>query len=344
MAQLFGGPHPQKRVRSPPVPRPLRKCFRARTVFGSVGSSGLQVAGGAKSPTTPPGLTAPTCIEEALVANSCASVIPGPPTSAVISIKIAGKKLTCVRDNGIVDVYKYSFTDSAKAALVQYAKMHNAGPAGRRGSAVRNGPQGGDEVASLAPARVEPALLEHPDIISFDAFDNSESVGHMPSPGEVAHEEVIPVYDRESERAFSGWATHDNVVVTAESVIGDSVTVPRVPVAHIRPGGGIAARGSTESMDRRVHDTHLTHFLRLDSLVLTAGRSDGVVCVRELDTSSGAQVSGGDFKGHRFQVCFLSSDSIPNGNSSLVASCDVAGQVLVWTVSVSSHQVRFNVH
>ena len=302
------------------------------------------MAGGADAlfASAQPGLTPPTCIEEALVANSCVSVIPGPPTSAVICIKIAGKKLTCVRDNGIVDVYKYSFTESAKVALVQYARMHSsAGAAGRRGSTLRNGQQAGEDTTTTVPTRPEPPLLDHPDIISFDAFDNSELAGHLPPPAESGNEEMSSDRIRDSESSLSGWVTSDHIVVTAESVIGDSVTVPRVPVAHIRPGGGIAARDPNGSVDRRVRDTYLTHFLRLDSLVLTAGRSDGVVCVRELDTASGAQVSGGDFRGHRFQVCFLSSDSIPNGHSSLVASCDVAGQVLVWTVSVSSHQVRF---
>lgn len=127
--------------------------------------------------------------------------------------------------------------------------------------------------------------------------------------------------------------------MTAEGIIGDSVTVPRIPVAHIRPGGALDVVGTNSGIDSRVRDSHLTHFLRLDALVLTAGRSDGVIAIRELDMTSGSQITGGDFKGHRFEVTFLASDSIPNGHSSLIASCDIAGQFLVWTVSVSSHQV-----
>lgn len=141
------------------------------------------------------------------------------------------------------------------------------------------------------------------------------------------------------------FSTKDKVVVVAESVIGGSITVPRVPVAHIRLGGYIVAPSSAGEQSsfvantNRIKDSNLTHFLRLDSLVLTAGREDGLIAIRELDPVTGAQLSGGDFKSHKFAVTFLSSDSIPGGNSSLVASSDSAGQVLVWTVSVSGHQV-----
>lgn len=142
---------------------------------------------------------------------------------------------------------------------------------------------------------------------------------------------------------FMSWTTGDHIVVSAESVISDSVAIPRVPVAHIRPGGNITnnagSQGFHEMIRSRVQDAHLTHFLRLDTLVLTAGRTDGLVSIRELDPSTGMQLSGADFKGHKFRVTFLSSDSIPNGNSSLISSCDVSGQVLVWTISVSNHQV-----
>lgn len=309
------------------------------------------------------GLLEAVCIEEALVVNSCASVVPGPPTSAVIAIKIAGKKMTCVRDNGVIDVYKYGFTESAKMALAAYAKMYPGGPLGRKGSVLPSS-AGNTDNAVLAAARTvhpndmsvycatpsgqsESEAQQEPDIISFEAFDMVENTISKRAPCRGGHHEsgivngdIANPIDR---FPFLQWSTRDRIVITAESVVSCSVTVPRLPVSHIRTGGNISSEGDDSVLKKRIADTRLVHFLRLGSLILTAGRSDGMISVRELDTTSGAQLTGGDFRGHKFQVTFLSSDSIPNGNSSLVASCDISGQILVWTVSVSSHN-GFNRH
>lgn len=368
--QLFGSPHPQKRLNAPPIPRPLRKCFSQSETIQQPHlnvSTLLQPRADVECPLqvlkNVSGIVRPVSVEEALVANSCVSVIPGPPTSAVIAIKITGKKMICVRDNGVVDVYRYGCSESVKAALNLYAKLHPSGPAARRGSVLRSGQipvahattaVSTDTAApSIATLMRRESLTEtslNPDIISFDAFDSGEISGahhsfHRDDTESQANQDFASVLDVKSSSfsaPFLQWTTKDHIVITAESIISDSVSVPRIPVTHIRPGGTISDRNGSFGINMPF-DSHFVHFLRLDSLVLMAGRSDGMICVRELDINSGEQLTGGDFRGHRFQVTHLASDSIINGNSSLVASCDIAGQILVWTVSVSSHQ-GFNRH
>ena len=109
----------------------------------------------------------PSCIEEALVANSAVTVVPGPPSSAVVEFKISRDKIICIRDTGIVDLIKYGMSESSKVALNQYSKQHPPGSHVRSAGSLRgsvtqvNAPGGVPTIPVSASA----------DIISFDALD-----------------------------------------------------------------------------------------------------------------------------------------------------------------------------
>ena len=172
--QLFSSPHPQKRINHPPVPRPLKKCFNAATVCGRPN----------EIPKMSPGIPHPTCIEESLVANGYISVIPGPPTSAVIAMKITGKRIVCIRDNGVVDLYKYGYTESTKSALSMYIKMYPSsssgiGKRGNSGRSVGSGPIDSASFDTTSELSNEPSIARetHHDVISFDALDNTSVLG-----------------------------------------------------------------------------------------------------------------------------------------------------------------------
>lgn len=166
----------------------------------------------------------PTCVEEALVANSCVSVIPGifliplyelllfldpincnkifksgPPTSAVIEIRIALKRIMCIRDNGVVDVLRYSFSESAKSALVLYAKSFPTGQtSARRGSALVNSSLAGSNsvpaksIASLpTTANSRASSQAASEIISFDAYDSVENKPNEALPAAFVMQEEL---------------------------------------------------------------------------------------------------------------------------------------------------------
>jgi hypothetical protein len=310
-----------------------------------------------ETPELPPyfesGWITPTCIDEALCANSIASVVPGPPSSAVIEIKITNKKLICIRDNGVVDVYKYSMSDSVKTALGLYLKLHS-GPSRRRsasGSITSAAAAHQTITSSASSSRI--IIADGADLISFDAFDGTTPVSMPPPPAVPPETTPAPSTTVASQLVsrppYWDWCTSDGAVVVVEGING-SAAVPRVPVAHLRLGGHIVATQANSSVEARekalklanstrIRDANITHFLRMDCIVLTAGRADGLISIRQLDPSSGAQMAGGDFRGHRFAVTFLASETLPGGQSALVASVDKEGLALVWTISISTHQV-----
>jgi hypothetical protein len=51
-----------------------------------------------------------------------------------------------------------------------------------------------------------------------------------------------------------------------------------------------------------------------------------------VDPTNGNIKAAADFLGHKRRVVSLSADSIPSGNTDVVATCDTAGTVLVWTI------------
>jgi hypothetical protein len=289
----------------------------------------------------------PSCIEDALVANSAVTVVPGPPSSAVVEFKFARDKIICIRDTGIVDLIKYGMSESSKVALNQYSKQHPPGSQVRRANSLRG---------SVTQANTTGGVSTVPagalgDIISFDSLDANAapivSADREPEISRKCRDVLCPNFHSNVDlclvRPYLSWSTRDKIVVIAESIIGGVLAIPRLPVVTLRSGGYISpplahGQGSDPVQvgnSLRFKCANLTHFVRLDSLVLTAGRTDGVISIRELDPQSGAQLSGGDFKAHRFAVTYLSSDSIPGAHFSMIASCDIAGQVLVWMVSQS---------
>ena len=76
----------------------------------------------------------------------------------------------------------------------------------------------------------------------------------------------------------------------------------------------------------------LVHIASNRKLIFSAGHSDGSVCIRHVDTKTGAVLGAADFVAHRHRAVALATDTITGSESVVVVSADGRGQVLVWTV------------
>ena len=131
-SMVFDSPHPSKILsRRVCVPRPLRHCFSLQ-----VGQLGF---------------LAPTDRAEALVYNAYHTVSIDSTTrgtaSPVVGIKICGQRIFCIRDNGVVNIYRHMATDDTHFALKQPSKLHHSETGGSDVSREigRQSPLDGDE-------------------------------------------------------------------------------------------------------------------------------------------------------------------------------------------------------
>lgn len=67
-------------------------------------------------------------------------------------------------------------------------------------------------------------------------------------------------------------------------------------------------------------------------VIISGGMMDGSIAVRELDTKTGFIRAGGDFIAHSDQVVCIASDSMRSTSIDVVCSCDLGGQVYIWSV------------
>jgi len=100
-------------------------------------------------------------------------------------------------------------------------------------------------------------------------------------------------------------------------------------VSELLSAGGTADILTVPPLEQTILSTI---FSRSSGLLICAGHVDGRVAVRELDTRNGFVKAAADFTGHRRRVVSLSSDSIPSGTTDVMATCDEAGIIMVWTI------------
>lgn len=245
--------------------------------------------------------------DEALAANAGCTLVPRLHSLAALSLSVHTGRIVCILGNGVIEVYRFGLRpDMAKATA---------------GSQVRRSKS---TAFTTKPARVSTDSALKKEIAS-DASTASAPLGS----GDTAGKDVISFADDETPSAA---ATVDissrEPLVIAEKDTTHFDIVPRVPLAKLPALTKSASDQLLLSAQRYIH------FSQSGALVLTAGRKDGCISVREIDTLSGLVKTAADFKAHHDRVICISSDVIPGGMTDVFATCDMSGVVLIWTIAI----------
>lgn len=329
---LFCNPHPARKVLSNKSsviptfshPRPLINNFATSSKHGinSPSPGNGDIADLAKPMTSDEALpiyvflVPHTCDEELVISEAAHTVIPrGGRSSIVLGTNVGLEKITCLLADGTVEVYKYSVSETVKAAISQHAantRSHRRTTSGSSGV---------------------PNMLH--DIISFDDDEpNETTVTSNSLVGEMISNRILHVG---SESLLS---------VEKESSHFDPAS-PRFPIHQTKINPQSPSFTTSDSFPPIVHVSKSGH------IVFSAGRLDGGISVTEIDPKNGLVISGADFNAHRCRVTCLSSDSITSLSHSLllpstphssqshtdvVVSSDESGCICVWTVSRVANQ------
>jgi hypothetical protein len=316
--QLFRVPHPRKSIRGS-VPRPLRNVLHP--LMGDpdyVPTLAERLSCDARC--TYIIRTNPT-------ASSSSSIISSANIPIILDVLIRRHQLVCVLDTGHLEVFTYNLSDTARTILVNV----------QRGTSSKS--------SSSDAAKTEKdyqKMKSGGDVILFDDAVPALSMGPEPSLPSVVEELEIGVPSSKSKKPLNPTGRRD-VLVSVEKV-APSMNI-RLPIL---PPSSHATRSADLidfSKEGTPHLSHQRNELQFTSshLLLSAGLSDGSVRVQDFasfTSKKSPHLSGGAFFGHKCQVIALACDELVGSHTDVIASCDVSGQILVWTITrlVSSKQ------
>jgi len=254
-------------------------------------------------------MVTPKNIDEAVAIEATSSVIKLPGLS-VLGLFVTSSRLLCVTESGTVEVFKYLASEEAKEAI----NVANANAVARSKAMAKAAAQqiksksGGGGRAVTPPPSSHNNDTTTSSIISFDDDFSSTSSpdGHQHTSTAIEH---VPPELPEP-------------LLLLEQEVSTSSDSMKIPLPRAVPA---------------LKATNALNISPSGRFVISGGRVDGSVSVRELDYRSGFVKSAGDFRAHRSRVLCVSSDSILNANTDVVVSCDAVGIVLVWTVSEVRH-------
>lgn len=291
---LFKTPHPAKRHTS--VPRLLKDNF------DDISKSFIR----------------PSRFEEFIAIDSRCTLVNRISNCRVVCIAIRSDKIICAQDNGVLESFRYSTSESTKTAVAAYTREMNLKK--RRGT--------GSNFNKGTPSDYSTTYYgdQDDDVISFAYEDGSGFVEPQ------THTHISSGHQNKTsadpELIFRQEASNIDVVLAVEKEITHFELIPRLPLAH--------PRRSDVSVEKRLYDlqAHLTSNSRI---AISFGRIDGGIAVREIDRNA-TILSGGDFRSHKTTVSCVSSDEIPGGSTDVIVSSDINGTVLVWTISLHSER------
>ena len=248
----------------------------------------------------------PTCDEETLAIQSASTFINKQTNSIVINLSVLNDRIVCVLDSGVIEILKFSTSEVAKSSLTLY--LSDAKSLNRRRQSTNSDPsEHGNKVD---------------DLIDVNESNNNQSI--TKSDNLIMSKNELLIF---LEKEF----THFEII-------------PRIPLSK--------STFSVREINNDLFGSHklisselkleqlagLIIFNVISNIIFSTGHKDGRVCVREIDIKTGFIKSTGDFRAHRKRVISLSTDSIPSGNTDVIASCDESGQIMVWTVSKIRNQ------
>lgn len=328
--QLFRYPHPEKRKRS--VPRPLRNCFDS--VFSR--------------------MILPETQEEALSIDSCSTLVIRSPSSRILKCSICVGRIVCVLDNGVIEAYRYGLSEVIKQNLTSEQQAQSLNSTRRK-------------IAESAPVRAmkkysEKTSLELRQLSNRIALESSELKRAFTDRSTSLDETISrPHVDPESmqnrqNRAYTveaSWGdattsaalptkqtkavshsppspkspkTSMNMVVLVDKDHSPFSVLPRIPLATVN-------RSSRLSNKLVLDLAKLTVVSNSGRMLFSAGHIDGRVVVREVELLTCEIIHAADFRAHSYPVCCLATDCISDGLTDVVASIDLSGLLMIWTVS-----------
>ena len=338
--ELFRTPHPPKQFfRS--VPRPLRKCFEiAAREFVS-----------------------PTTMEEKLAIDASCTLVNRLSSGRVVDIIIRASNIICVLENGVLESYRYGLSEVAKVIVANGNRETDRRD--RRGRGVRHdgpGGDGGEERNVISFDDSEPSVGGNgskrtdrrqqqqalPDLaleLEGGGRASGQSTMRRGPAGSVNGASPMPAHLLHSPQGAAPSVTRDLLLVVDRDTSHFDV-VPRVPLSHPRrhqinheakglhtPPTKRASMSDSSSSRPTATDCVKVLSTPTSRLLLTYGRVDGGIAVREVAERSTQVVSGADFRSHRAPVTCVAVDEIIGSHTDVLASCDERGKVLVWTVS-----------
>jgi hypothetical protein len=345
--QLFKVPHPAKKPRAAlstaGQPRPLRLSFAPASVPASVPAT--PVAEGATMETAlavpqpaAAQLAAASDNDEELIASQApCTLVQKTSSSRVIRCEVLIDRLLCVLDSGVIEVLKYGTSEAAKNALaISASQPRHRTREQRKLDAAR--------AAAALEARSTSELIILDEL--YDPFAElqreQELLEALKSPGSESNS--VPDSPAPSMKQLLG--KHE-CLIGVERDLAHFDVIPRVPLARpyqahwkealyrMPAAADLATAGLTPDMllvpaTQQIVASMVFSFSR--HLLVTAGHVDGRVAVREVDNRTGFVRASADFTAHRRRVVALSTDAIPSGNTDVMATCDEAGIVMVWTI------------
>jgi hypothetical protein len=308
-SQVFDRPHPKKRMRIRVIPRPFWKCFDS-----DVGTS----------QTLSYGFVTPYGKDESLIQSRRLNAVrslsidqKSPRCSVVVDLRLYGNTVLCLRADGGVFAFNHEVSAEVKGSIRWPNGLEVHGDL--KGSSASEI----DEVASLRSPSSHESLPNSP-AVSRLSVGSTSMIQSPLSPKSSAFKEfskpVIEVYCDPLLNDMSPW-------FSGEKDLSDRF----VPLMCGR-GGPIADLNVMSS-------THFVH--TADNIVLTSGRSDGVVYINRLDHDSGVPVEQAYFNAHISAVTCMASDHWAlETHVTTIASCDSSGVLMLWTIkrTLSTYQ------
>jgi hypothetical protein len=338
--ELFRTPHPPKGQRT--IPRHFHHCFD---------QSSLELA-------------RPTNIEEKLAIDASCTLVNRISSSRVVDLIVRAGHLLCVLENGVLESYRYGLSEAARVIIMTGNKME--GNSTRRSSALRSKSPESEEFsdgdtdllswddsaesragkkAIVKPPPKTPRAQVIPSLVTeLEGQTISNSSQRNPSRHSIvmssSTNQPSPQAVQSSNQSPQN-VTRD-VLVAIEKETTHFESVPRIPLC--KPRKQLDARTSSTPSNLPKRSSGLSSSansttadtLRLyctNYFILSFGRIDGGIAIREVSTTSPQVLAGADYKVHRYPVTCIASDEIISSSTDVFCSCDLSGKVLIWTLS-----------
>lgn len=319
-------------------------------------------------PTPPPPVLAVNrdCDEELIASQAPCTLVQKALSSRVLRAEVLVDRLLCVLDSGVVEVLKYGTSEAAKAALaLSAAQPKNKSKDARRGSVITTADVKGASSSSVSSVSADLIILDE----LYDPFAELQREQELQEAAAAAAAASAPAANSNKESTNGNSSSKSSasetgalepVVVAPKQLLSKQDyligverelshfdLIPRVPL--VRPykahwieallrmpaASSLAAAGMAPDkllVPVTQQTVNSIVFSRSCNLLITAGHVDGRVAVREIDNRTGFIKAAADFTAHRRRVVALSTDAIPSGNTDVMATCDEAGIIMVWTI------------
>jgi hypothetical protein len=321
--QLFRVPHPPKSA-SHSIPRPLRNTLRPLLKsFPSLLSIDERLCSEARCTQV---------IRTNTSSTSSSSIISSANLAIILDVFIYRDHFVCLLESGHIELYSYSLSEVAKTILMNAQKSSSSQQSQWSGSSLKS---------NKSDAIDSEVILFDEEVATTVAVPSEASL-QLPSLVEEL-ENGFPGDPSKAKKSLNPTGKRDVLIAVEKLNIPVSIRLPIVSpsreqsASQSKPSSSLIDFSSKEIVSGLRQSSGI--LFTPSKLLLSAGLSDGSVRVQDFDSYSGKlstrppKLSGGAFFGHRCQVTSVACDELVGSQTDVVASCDISGQILVWTIS-----------